>query len=52
MSVEWITPGLVIAVGLGLWRFLRTEIRDLRADMDRRFDALAVRLDRHLEGHP
>lgn len=52
MISEWLTPAPVVAVGLALCCFMRTEIRDLRGDMDRRFDALNARLDRHLEGPP
>lgn len=37
MPTEWITPGLVVAVGLFLWR---------------RIDRICDRMDRHLEGHP
>ena len=37
MIIEWITPALVVAVGVSLWRLIHAEIRDLRgraADRD------------------
>ena len=63
MTSEWITPGLVVAVGLGLWRLFHTEMQALRRDLGDRIDAVEQRLgdridrlndclDRHLEGHP
>ena len=55
MISEWITPGLVVLVGVALWRFLHTELRGLetrlRDDLGGRIDRLNDRIDRHLEGH-
>lgn len=39
--VDWIGPGVILAVVLFVWR-------DLKHD----FRTLSTRFDRHLEGHP
>ena len=39
-------PGLVVAVGLGLWRFTRSEIREARADMHAQIRDLRADMDR------
>lgn len=52
MIVDWITPALVVAVGLGLWRYFHTELRSLRQEIRTELRHLHDRLDRHLEGHP
>ena len=38
---EWITPGIIVAVVLFIWRDLKHAIR-----------SLADQMNRHLEGHP
>ena len=48
MLLEWITPGIVVALMLFIWRDLKHDMRDVRQDLR----ALAARFDRHLEGHP
>ena len=51
---QWITPGVVVAVGIGLWRLMAHETRTIRDDireLSRRVDHLGDRLDRHLDGH-
>ena len=48
MIPEWITPALVVAVGMALWR----EMHRGFDRMDRDIKHLGERLDRHLEGHP
>ena len=40
MIEQYLTPALVIAVGVALWR-----------EMHRGFERLNDRIDRHLEGH-
>ena len=52
MIADWITPALVVAVGLGLWRYFHTELRSLRQEIRTELRHLHDRLDRHLEGHP
>lgn len=49
MSLEsYLTPAVVVAATVFLWRVLGARIDSL----ERRFDALNARIDRHLEGHP
>ena len=49
MSLEsYITPAVVVAATVFLWKVLGARIGSL----ERRFDALNARIDRHLEGHP
>lgn len=48
MNVEQLlTPGVVLAVGLALWR----EIKDLRKDLGARIDRTNSRIDTHLDAH-
>lgn len=51
----YITPSLIIVMGLALWRVyhsLHTDIKDLGRDLREELRRLNDRLDRHLEGHP
>ena len=48
MIEQYITPALVVAVGIALWRLLGGRIDRV----ERAIDRLNERLDRHLEGHP
>ena len=48
MPTDWITPGIVIAVVIAVWRLLHADIKNLGDRIER----LNERLDRHLEGHP
>ena len=44
---QWITPGVVDAVGLALWRVMQQGFDRIDHDIKH----LGDRLDRHLEGH-
>ncbi len=48
MIEQWITPALVVAVGVALWREMHRGFDRLASRMDR----MDARIDRHLEGHP
>ena len=51
MIEQYLTPGLVVAVGIALWRLIHAEIKELRQDLGSRIDGVHERIDRHLEGH-
>ena len=48
---DWITPGVVVAVGIALWRLIHADIGEFKAEMRQGLARLNERLDRHLEGH-
>lgn len=47
MASEWLTPGIIIAVVIAVWRLLHADIKGLGD----RIDKLNQRLDSHLENH-
>ncbi len=51
-GTDWITPGLVVAVGIALWRLIHSDIQEFKGEVRENLARLNERLDRHLEGHP
>ena len=55
MIIDYITPSVVIAVGIALWRLIHAEIKSIRSEIRALRTDLSTRIDRHLrhlENHP
>ena len=48
----WITPTILVALILFVWRDLGGRIDRISTHLGSRIDRINDRLDRHLEGHP
>ena len=49
---DYITPSVVIAVGIALWRLIHAEVKSIRSEIQALRTDLSTRIDRHLENHP
>lgn len=52
---DWIGPGVILVFMVFVWRDLKHDGREMRADvrdLGSRIDGLSARFDRHLEGYP